>query len=142
MAEKAMDEQKRVNLNKDSQADAAPESPSTQNHEVPQHGGTENVEFNLNMSYVPDENSEKTIAVFSVICGTASLLTACIPIIPFVFGVVGLVLAIIQLKERKSGHDLAKIGMVLSIIGIVLPVILTVIGCLIPTALYTIQNSQ
>ena len=66
----------------------------------------------------------------------------CVPILPFIFGVVGLVLAIIQLKERQGGHDLAKIGMVLSIIGIVLPFVITLLACLVPTALYTIQNAS
>ena len=137
-----MDENNRVNLDKDAYDKSMQSESSLQSQDIPQHGGTEDVSFQPNMAYVPDENSEKTIVIFSVISGSAAILLTCVPILPFIFGVVGLVLAIIQLKERQGGHDLAKIGMVLSIIGIVLPFVITLLACLVPTALYTIQNAS
>ena len=84
-------------------------------------------EFHPNMTYVPDENAEKTFAVISIICGSLALLTSCFAFAPFIFAIVGVVMAIIQLKERNSWHNLAKIGLWLSAGGAAAAILLKII---------------
>lgn len=92
---------------------------------------TSTQEFCPNMTYVPDDNAEKTFAVIAIICGSLSILTSCFMVIPFVFAAVGIVMAIIQLKERKSWHNLAQVGLWLSIGGTGATILLKIFAAVI-----------
>lgn len=76
------------------------------------------------------------LSTISLVCGIVSLvgvLTAFIPVIslltaPFIFpaGVAGIILGIIGIK--KEGHKNAKIGLILSIVGLILNIIVTILS--------------
>ena len=79
----------------------------------------------------PEKNN---YAVFSLVLGILSLCFACCPaaIIPccipvvIIFAVIGLVLGILGLKSEK--RTLAIIGLILSVLAIIVPILLFILG--------------
>lgn len=78
----------------------------------------------------PTEKKTDVLAIISLVCGIlAIILSCCSAYIGLVPGIAGIVLAIISKKQNgKSG--IATAGLICSIIGIVIAIIITVLGVL------------
>ncbi|MBE6622624.1 MAG: hypothetical protein E7621_00280 [Ruminococcaceae bacterium] len=92
---------------------------------------------NENIKVETNTNETKhPISTIALVCGIVSLvgiLTSFIPFIslltaPFIYpaGVAGIILGIIGIK--KEGHKNAKIGLILSIVGLILNIIVTILS--------------
>ncbi len=74
------------------------------------------------------ENNKKGFSIASMVLGIVALaLGCCVPYLPIILAVVGLVLAIISLKNHYAGKGMAIAGLVCSIIALV-PSILLIAG--------------
>jgi len=82
----------------------------------------------------PQGNGLATAGMVLGIVSAALCWMFCAPYIPIIVGVVGLVLSILGLSKAKqlsgAGAGKAKVGLILSIIGIVVPLIIIVVGLL------------
>ena len=83
----------------------------------------ENMQNNTNM---PQES--KGLAIASMVLGIVSLVFFCFPYLCIPCGIVGLILGGISIATKKGGKCMAIAGLVCSILGIVIYVILAIIG--------------
>ncbi len=83
---------------------------------------------NVNMVEKNGTNGKATTAM---ILGIVSILTVIIPFIGIILGVVGLIFGILGRKEIKrfnqEGNKMAVAGIICSVIGILLPIVLIVL---------------
>lgn len=91
-------------------------------------------EFNGgNMNFAPQQPGKDPghgLAIASLVLGIISILSCCCVYLSVLVGVVGVVLAIISKSKSYSGtmETMAKVGMTLSIIGVVLSVGYIILG--------------
>ena len=83
----------------------------------------ENMQNNTNM---PQES--KGLAIAYMVLGIVSLVFFCFPYLCIPCGIVGLILGGISIATKKGGKGMAIAGLVCSILGIVIYVILAIIG--------------
>jgi hypothetical protein len=78
------------------------------------------------------------MSIGALVCGIVSVVVNCcfIPVLPTIVAIVGIVLGIISIKNKKDGKNLAIIGIVLSGIGLLVS-IAAIIGC---AALFTSED--
>lgn len=75
------------------------------------------------------EQKSVGLAVASMVCGIVGLvLSCCVPYLPLVLGIVGLVLGAISLRKQAGGKGMAIAGLVCSIITLIPAVLLLVLG--------------
>lgn len=75
------------------------------------------------------EQKSVGLAVASMVCGIVGLvLSCCVPYLPIVLGIVGVVLGAISLRKQAGGKGMAIAGLVCSIITLVPAVMLLVLG--------------
>lgn len=75
------------------------------------------------------EKKSVGLAVASMVCGIVGLvLSCCIPYLPIVLGIVGLVLGVVSLRKQAGGKGMAIAGVVCSIITLVPAVVMIVAG--------------
>lgn len=81
-------------------------------------------------SQQPQKDPGHGLAIASLVLGIISLISCCCVYLSVVVGVVGVVLAIISKSKSNTGkmETMAKVGMVLSIVGIVLAIGYIVFG--------------
>jgi hypothetical protein len=82
---------------------------------------TQNVEPSYQAPEEPQPKN-KTLAIVSLVTGILSIVSCCTCILPFGFGIAGIVCAIISNKRGKNG--LATAGLICSIVGIALVIIM------------------
>ena len=86
-----------------------------------------------------EDNKANGLQIASLVLGILSIVLACCTsYIGSIFGIVGLILAILGNKENKNGIGTA--GFVCSIVGIVLGIIMTIVGVLALASLGTISE--
>lgn len=91
-------------------------------------------EFNGgNMNFAPQQPAKDPghgLAIASLVLGIISILSCCCVYLSVLVGVVGVVLAIVSKSKSYSGtmETMAKVGMTLSIIGVVLSVGYIILG--------------
>lgn len=81
------------------------------------------------------QNNKQTnvLAIISLVAGILSIIGACcIPIVGIIAGIAGIILAILGNKQGKTG--LGTAGLICSIVGLVLSVILIIAGAAILAA--------
>ena len=84
-------------------------------------------QFNSPYNNAPVQKpSPNACQIISLICGILSIICCCFGIVPIILAVVGLVLAIIGNKSNK--HGVGTGGLVCSIIGLVLALIITALS--------------
>ena len=102
-----------------------------------------------------EPKKKQTLSIISLICGIATMLgvlTAFIPLLGMLTsglilpaGIVGIVLGAIGIK-KEEGNKLAKIGLILSIVGLVLNIVVTilsvVLGALLGGALGLMEGAM
>ena len=81
----------------------------------------------------PQNNGKKGMGIASLVLGIVSTVLCCCCTTP-ITGIIGIVLGIISLKKENTAKGLAIAGIILSAIGIVTYIILTVIGLVNGTA--------
>lgn len=69
------------------------------------------------------EPESKGMAIGSMVCGILSLVLCCIPYLPYLLAIVGMVLGIMVLVGKKPGKGMAIAGIVCSAICLVLAII-------------------
>lgn len=75
------------------------------------------------------EKKSVGLAVASMVCGIVGLvLSCCVPYLPIVLGIVGLVLGAVSLRKQAGGKGMAIAGIVCSIITLVPAVLMIVAG--------------
>ncbi len=87
--------------------------------------------FNNGVQNVTSNNGgseTNALAIVSLVLGIISIIAGCCGWLGIVFGIIGIVCAVFANKQSQTG--LAKGGLICSIIGIVLGVIMTIIGVL------------
>lgn len=105
------------------------------NAQAPNHFGTEGngytqVPNNQQMGYVPpmQEEGSKGMAIAGMVCGIVSLVCCCSGYIALVLGIVGFILSLLVIIQKKPGKGMAIAGIVCSVITIILIVVLMAIG--------------
>ncbi|MFN4244187.1 MAG: DUF4339 domain-containing protein [Tepidisphaerales bacterium] len=80
-------------------------------------GGSAGVQGSWPLGYAqgPQDRSQRTLAILAIVFGVLSL-TCC----PVIFGVVGVVCGIVARSKDGPDRDLATVGLVVSIVGLVL----------------------
>ncbi|MCI8950304.1 MAG: DUF4190 domain-containing protein [Lachnospiraceae bacterium] len=88
-------------------------------------------------SFAPQpEKKGVGFAVTSMVCGILSLvLSCCIPYVPFILALVGLVLGAVSLHGHRGGKGMAIAGLVMSIISLIPAVIVIIMGASLFAAL-------
>lgn len=85
-------------------------------------------QYTQNPAGVPEKKTD-ALAIVSLVLGILSILLACCSYIALLPGIPGIICAILSKKQNgKSG--LATAGLVCSIVGIVLGIIMTILGVL------------
>lgn len=75
-------------------------------------------------------------AVTSMVCGIVSLvLSCCIPYVPFILALVGVVMGAVSLHGHRGGKGMAIAGLVTSIISLVPAVLVVIMGASMMAAL-------
>lgn len=87
----------------------------------------DNQNFQNNSYEQPQKND--TLAIVSLILGIASIIMCCIPYLGIALGIGGIICSVMSSKKQKSG--LATAGMVCSIIGIVIAVLMIIFNAVI-----------
>ena len=79
----------------------------------------------------PQSNGMATAGMILGIVALALMWMWCLPFIPIIIGVVGLILSILGMKKAKqlngAGAGKAKVGLICSILGIAVPVVIWII---------------
>lgn len=75
---------------------------------------------------VQNNNQTNVLAIVSLVLGIVAIIAGCCGWVGILFGIGGIVCAIFANKQSQTG--LAKGGLICSIIGIVLGVIMTILG--------------
>ena len=79
-----------------------------------------------------EEKKSVGLAVASMVLGICSLVSSCcIPYLPFLLALVGLILAGVSLAGHKGGKGMAIAGLVCSIVSLIPAVIVVVMGAAI-----------
>ena len=80
--------------------------------------------------YIPQpEKKGVGLAVASMVCGILSLLLACcVPYVPFVLALIGVVLGGVSLHGHRGGKGMAIAGLVCSIISLIPAVFVVIAG--------------
>ncbi len=90
--------------------------------------------FSNNMAQPPQGGSGMAIA--SMVLGIVSLvLSCCIPYVPFICALIGVILAAVSLSKKLPGKGMAIAGLVCSIISLI-PAVLLVIGYFSLTSMF------
>ncbi len=75
-------------------------------------------------------------AVTSMVCGILSLvLSCCVPYIPFILALVGLILGAVSLHGHRGGKGMAIAGLVMCIISLIPAVLVAIMGASLIAAL-------
>lgn len=86
----------------------------------------------MNNEDMPEKNISNNKAIAALILGILSIVTLIFTGVGIILGVIGLILGILGLKEidrfKQEGRKMAVAGIVCSVIGILLPIILVVIS--------------
>lgn len=83
-----------------------------------------------NSSYVPNSEPQGSsgMAVASMVLGILALvLSCCVPYVPFILALLGVILGAVSLAKKLGGKGMAIAGLVCSIISLI-PAVLVVIG--------------
>lgn len=102
---------------------AAPQQPYAQQPYVQQDMGQQ--------PYMAPQPEKKGVgfAVTSMVCGIVSLvLSCCVPYVPFILALIGVVLGGVSLYGRRGGKGMAIAGLVTSIISLVPAVFMIIVG--------------
>ena len=89
-----------------------------------------------NLQYNRKEKAADSLATASFVIGIVSLVSM-LCCCPFVFSAIGIVLALLSKGAEKTLRPRAKAGLVMSIIGIVVSVVLTAFTIALPVVMYT-----
>ena len=75
------------------------------------------------------EQKSSGLSIASMVCGIVGLvLSCCVPYLPLILGIVGLVLGAISLRKRAGGKGMAIAGIVCSIITLIPAILMLVMG--------------
>lgn len=66
------------------------------------------------------------MAIASLVLGILSLLFSCIPFFPIISSIIGLILGIISLKNRKGGKGMAIAGVILSGLALLFSILIVI----------------
>lgn len=77
----------------------------------------------------PPAKDQKGLAIASLVLGILALLTSCLWFCGGPFSIVGIVLGVLGLKS--SGRGMAIAGIVLSAVGLLILIVLTVVGAVL-----------
>lgn len=81
---------------------------------------------NMQNGNVP-QSEKKGLAIASMVLGICSIVPGwCIPYLPFVLGLIGVILGGVSLAKKQGGKGMAIAGLVTSIISLAIYVILLV----------------
>lgn len=81
---------------------------------------------NMQNNNVP-QSEKKGLAIASMVLGICSIVPGwCIPYLPFVLGLIGVILGGVSLAKKQGGKGMAIAGLVTSIISLAIYVILLV----------------
>lgn len=83
------------------------------------NGNGSNIGQTPGQTPAPQPQGSKGKAIASLVLGIVSVAACCIPAVPFICAVVGLILGGLSLKNKEPGRGMAIGGLVLSIIGVV-----------------------
>ena len=83
-----------------------------------------NQQFNQQFNQQPPQQQGGSgMAIASMVLGICSIVFSCIWYLTAILSIIGIVLAIVSLKQQKPGRGMAIAGLVTSIIGIILAII-------------------
>lgn len=75
------------------------------------------------------EQKSSGLSIASMVCGIVGLvLSCCVPYLPLILGIVGLVLGAISLRKQAGGKGMAIAGIVCSIITLIPAILMLVMG--------------
>lgn len=83
--------------------------------------------YDANATYEVVEQKGNALAIISLITGILSIVCCCVPIASWLTGAAGIVCGVLGMK-RCEKIGMARIGMILGIVGVVLGVIMFVIN--------------
>lgn len=84
------------------------------------------------------EQKSSGLAIASMVCGIVGLvLSCCVPYLPLVLSIVGLVLGVISLRKQADGKGMAIAGVVCSAITLILAIVGLVVGVSLMSTLST-----
>lgn len=89
---------------------------------------------NMNFNGSQDQGGAG-FSIASMVLGILSLVLCCIPYLPTVLGIIGIVLAVISLRKQAPGKGMAIAGLVCSLITVALFLIGLIFGAAITSAL-------
>ena len=79
-----------------------------------------------------EEKKSVGLAVASMVLGICSLLfSCCIPYLPFVLALLGIILAGVSLAGHKGGKGMAIAGLVCSIVSLIPAIYIVIVGAAI-----------
>ena len=78
-------------------------------------------------TYEAVEKKGNALAIISLITGILSIVCCCVPIISWITGAAGIVCGVLGMK-RCEKIGMARIGMILGIVGVVLGVVMFIIN--------------
>lgn len=92
---------------------------------------------NMGQPYAPQpEKKGVGFAVTSMVCGILSLvLSCCVPYVPFVLALVGVIMGGVSLHGHRGGKGMAIAGLVTSIISLIPAVLVVIAGASIMATL-------
>ena len=74
------------------------------------------------------QQEKKGLAIASMVLGITSIVPGwCIPYLPFILGLIGVILGGVSLSKKQGGKGLAVAGLVTSIISLVIYLILFIV---------------
>ena len=79
----------------------------------------------------PVPKKSQGLAIASLICGILGVVACCIPYVPAVISIAGLILGILSIKKKEDGRTMAIVGIVLSAVGILIGVIMIIFTAVI-----------
>ena len=83
--------------------------------------------YDANATYEVVEQKGNALAIVSLITGILSIVCCCVPIASWLTGAAGIVCGVLGMK-RCEKIGMARVGMILGIVGVVLGVIMFVIN--------------
>ncbi|ADL52762.1 DUF4190 domain-containing protein [Clostridium cellulovorans] len=81
-------------------------------------------EFNQN-GY---QNESKGLAIASMILGIVSVVTSCLWFVAGPCGLIGLILGIVSKVKKQGGSGFSTAGIILSVIGLIICLVLLILG--------------
>lgn len=76
----------------------------------------------------PEQKESQALAIAGMVLGIISLVCCCSGYIALVIGIVGFILSLIVLLQKKPGKGMAIAGIICSAIAVIMIVVLTAIG--------------